>query len=185
MDARTDAELIACILNGDQELYAVLVRRYQEALYWHAVGMVSDPDAAADLVQDSFIKAFLKLNRCNDPARFRSWIFRIVSNRCKDHLKDWKQQMVSLAEDTAFVAERYGPEAELARIEVQGAVERALAMLPEAQREAFLLKHLEGLSYEEMAEMLGASVSALKMRVSRAREILHELLTQGEIWSTR
>lgn len=178
MSEPTDAELIERILAGDQERYAALVRRYQELLYRHAVGMVSDQDVAADLVQDSFVKAYTSLARCQDPARFSAWIFRILRNRCHDHLRDRRQKTEPITEDTALAPDADHPETDYERTELNGLVNRALASLPEAQREAFLLKHVEGRSYDEMAELLDASVSALKMRVLRARETLQLLLRE-------
>lgn len=172
----SDAELVQRVLAGERERYALLVGRYQETLYRHALGMVGDGDAAADLVQECFIKAYTRLADCQDPGRFGAWAFRILRNRCHDYLRDRRRQVVPLDESTALAPRADDPEAGYARTELQEAVNRALAALPEAQREAFLLKHVEGRSYEEMAEMLGASVSALKMRVLRAREALQALL---------
>jgi RNA polymerase sigma-70 factor (ECF subfamily) len=176
--ALEDAQLIARVLSGETEAYGVLVGRYQEVLYRYAVGMVHDADTAADLVQDSLVKAYTRLSSCQDPARFGAWLYRILVNRCKDHLKSRRRHDVPLEEDTATAPESYGPAHTTDRSNLGRVVERALATLPEAQREAFLLKHLEGHSYEEMAEMLDVSVSALKMRVMRAREVLQGLLRE-------
>lgn len=171
-----DTELVSRVLSGEVEAYARLVERYQEVLYRHALGMVRDADTATDLVQDSFVKAYTRLDSCHDPARFGAWVFRILSNRCKDHLKSRSRRNVSIEEDTAVAGAAYDPAHALDRSELSSAVAEALLELPETQREAFLLKHVEGRSYEEMSEMLGSSVSALKMRVMRAREALQELL---------
>ena len=176
MHDSSDSELIQRILNGEAERYAILVERYQDALFRHALGMVGDADAAADLVQESLVKAYTRLHTCNDPARFRAWIFRILRNRCRDWLKNRRQQTVELREDTAATDAADDPGTALERSELGRVVDGALARLPEAQREAFLLKHVEGLSYEEMAERLDTGVSALKMRVMRAREALQLLL---------
>lgn len=170
-----DAEVIAAVLAGDRERYALLVRRYQEPLYRHAVGMVGDRDAAADLVQDSFVKAFSRLHTC-DPERFGAWLFRILRNRCRDWLKNRRRRTVPLLDDAAAAPDSDDPALGLERTEASRAVQRALLRLPAAQREAFLLKHVEGRSYEEMAELLETGVSALKMRVMRAREGLQEML---------
>jgi RNA polymerase sigma-70 factor (ECF subfamily) len=175
-----DGELVARVLAGDQERYAVLVQRHQAMLYRHALGMVASPDAAADLVQDSFVKGYTSLRSCNDPSRFGAWIYRILRNRCLDYLKDHRRRTVPLEEGAVMLTSRDDPEVDLARDETRRAVTAALATLPEAQREAFLLKHVDGLSYEEMAERLDASVSALKMRVMRAREALQALLAGAE-----
>ena len=172
-----DAEVVARVLSGDRELYSVLVGRYQGPLYRHAAAMVASGDAAADLVQDSLVKGFTSLSSCQDPARFGAWVFRILRNRCLDYLKDRRRAIVPLEEGAAHMAGRENPEADLDRAELHAAVTDALATLPDAQREAFLLKHVDGLSYEEMAERVGGSVSALKMRVMRAREALQVLLS--------
>lgn len=173
----SDAEIVARVLRGDQELFAHLVERYQAVLYRHALGMVASPDAAADLVQDSFVKGYTSLDRCQDPARFGAWVFRILRNRALDYLKDRRRKNVPLDEGTAQLPGRDDPGTDLERAEMGRAVTEALGALPPAQREAFLLKHVDGRSYEEMAEMLGGSVSALKMRVMRAREALQAVLS--------
>ncbi|HEX2189838.1 MAG TPA: sigma-70 family RNA polymerase sigma factor [Longimicrobiaceae bacterium] len=178
MTPETDAHLVARVLDGDADGYAVLVGRYQASLFRYAVGMVRDGDLAADLVQDSLVKAYTSLATCQDPNRFGAWVFRILVNRCKDHLKSRRRHTAPLEEDTATAPDSDDPALGADRADTRALVERALATLPAAQREAFLLKHLEGRSYEEMAEMLGVSISALKMRVLRAREALQSLLRE-------
>jgi RNA polymerase sigma-70 factor (ECF subfamily) len=172
-----DAELVGRVLRGERQAYARLVARYQEALYRHAVGMVGDRDAAADLVQDTFVKAFTRLDTC-DPERFAAWLFRILRNRCKDWLKNRRQHTAPLLPEAHAAPETDDPGLALERTELGRVVHAALMRLPPAQREAFLLKHVDGLSYEEMAERLGSGVSALKMRVMRAREALQEILRE-------
>jgi RNA polymerase sigma-70 factor, ECF subfamily len=172
----SDAVLIRHVLAGDRDRYAELVRRYQAQLFRHAFGMVQDGDAAGDLVQDALVRGFTRLASCQNGDRFGSWIFRILRNRCHDHLRDLRQRTQPIDEHTTLAPERDDPEVALARAELRGALGGAIARLPDAQREAFLLKHVEGVSYQEMAEMLDVSISALKMRVMRARESLQEQL---------
>lgn len=172
-----DGELIERILAGEREAYARLVARYQESLYRHAAAMVGDRDAASDLVQETFVKAYTRLDTC-DPDRFAAWIFRILRNRCKDWLKNRRQQTIPLHDDAHVAPEGDDPSLSLERTELGRVMEAALLRLPPAQREAFLLKHVDGLSYEEMAERLETGVSALKMRVMRAREALQEILRE-------
>jgi RNA polymerase sigma-70 factor, ECF subfamily len=176
-DALTDRVLVERVLGGDRDAFEGLVRRYQEGLFRHALGMVGAADAAADLVQESLIQAYVRLASCQDPDRFGSWVFRILRNRCFDYLKNPRRQTVPLETDYAIADGDAALEVE--RSELLEDVSRALSTLPEAQREAFILKHVEERSYEEMSEMLGASVSALKMRVMRAREALQALLAAG------
>lgn len=173
----SDAEVVARVLAGDREQYSELVRRHQAALYRHALGMLGSPDAAADVTQDSLIRAFTRLSTCQDPARFGAWAFRILRNGCLDYLKDRRRATVPIEDEAILGVAEGDPELSLEQAEVRETVFRALETLPEAQREAFLLKHVEDLSYEEMTERLGASISALKMRVKRAREALQVMLT--------
>ena len=172
-----DAELVARVLAGDREQYAELVRRHQEPLYRHALGMLGSPDVAADLTQECLIRAYTRLASCHDPARFGAWTFRILRNGCLDYLKDRRRETVPLEDESVLGAAEGDPEMSLEQTELRQTVFRALETLPQPQREAFLLKHVEDLSYEEMTERLGASISALKMRVKRAREALQVALT--------
>lgn len=168
--AASDAELVVRVLNGDREGYSILVRRHQDALFRHARGMGLDADTAEDLVQDAFVKAYVSLAECRDPARFRAWVFRILRNGCLDHARDIRRRTVSL-EDVPGGADASATAA-ADRAELRLVIGRALDTLPAALRDAFLLKHQAGYTYEEMADIAGCSVSAMKMRVHRARDAL-------------
>lgn len=168
-----DKELVARVRLGDRNAYGVLVQRHQHALYRHCRGMGLDHDTALDLVQDTFIRGYTRLADCRDPAHVRAWLFRILRNRCLDHLKNARTLTVSLADvSDADLGERRATAAGDLGVTLQDALHR----LPVALREAFLLKHDAGYSYEEIAGMTGANTSAVKMRVHRARETLRELL---------
>ena len=172
----SDGEVVREILGGQREMYRVLVRRYQDVLYRHAYRMVGRADAAADIVQKTLVSGFQKLNRCRDPKRVGGWLFRIAANLCKDFLKSPRMDDLSLDGASATVIDRSSPDDDLEREELKERVQQALERLSPEQREAFVLKHLEGRSYDEIATLLGASKSALKMRVLRAREELQTLL---------
>lgn len=176
MEQETDGALVARILAGDTTPYSILVRRYQDPLFRYARGMTGDSDSAADLVQDAFIKAYRRLDGCQNPQRFGAWVFRILVNSCKDHLRSPNRRREGLSADAPATGNAANPVLGLEQNELRIAIEAALAALPFAQRQAFLLKHVEGRSYEEMADMVGVSVPALKMRVLRAREALQERL---------
>jgi RNA polymerase sigma-70 factor (ECF subfamily) len=173
-----DREIVARVRAGEQEAYRLLVRRYQDMLFRHALRMTSEHDVAADLVQASFVKAYTNLAHCRDPERFGAWLYRILANACKDHLKSKRRRDVSLEDQTNLADAAVSPAAALERSELRGVLNAAIAKLPESLREAFVLKHVEGRSYEEIAEMLDTSVPALKMRVHRAREALKDALEQ-------
>ena len=174
--APTDGEVVARVRGGERDAYRVLVRRYQDMLFRHAVRMTSDHDVAVDLVQASFVKAYSNISRCRDPERFGAWVFRILANACKDHLKSKRRKDVSIEDQTHLADASVNPAADLERTQLRQMLSQAVAGLPPSLREAFILKHVEGRSYEEMAEMLEVSVPALKMRVHRAREALKEQL---------
>jgi RNA polymerase sigma-70 factor, ECF subfamily len=172
----SDGEVVREVLGGKREMYRVLVRRYQDVLYRHAYRMVGRQDDADDIVQKTLVSGFQKLNRCRDPERVGGWLFRIAANLCKDFLKSPRRADVSIEGASTTVIDRSSPDAHMEREELRERVQQALEQLSPEQREAFVLKHLEGRSYDEMATLLGASKSALKMRVLRARDELQILL---------
>ncbi len=172
----SDEIVVSRVLAGDMNAYALLVDRYQEGLFRFALGLLGNGDVAADVVQDSLVKAYTHLHRCREPARFGAWIHRIVRNRCLDYLKAPGRSDLPISDVGAYLTSETSADEGVERAELRHALLAALSTLPAAQREAFLLKHLEDRPYEEMADMLGASISALKMRVKRAREALQTSL---------
>ena len=170
-----DQAVIDRVLAGDRNAFGILIERYSDALYRHAYGMTGSADVAEDILQVSFIKAFHHLGEVR--GRFDAWVFRIVANGCKDWLKNIRRTHLSYEEDdqpSSFET----PEEELDRGEMRRDLDTALSALPDSLREAFVMKHVEGRSYEEMAVLLDATVGALKMRVHRAREALQKLLEE-------
>ena len=178
----SDAEVVRRVRDGDREAFRILVLRYQDLLYRTALRHVQYPDVAADLVQSAFVKAFSNIWRCRDPDRFGAWLYRILVNGAKDYLKSRRRTDVSLDDPNTpkmQIPDPGNPERELERSDARERIENALGELPEAMREAFLLKHVEGRPYEDIAALLGVSVPALKMRVHRARAILKDLMERG------
>ena len=173
--ADADQAVIDRVLAGDRDAFGILIQRYSDPLYRHAVGMTGSPDVAEDILQVSFIKAFNHLSEVR--GRFDAWVFRIVANGCKDWLKNIRRTHLSYEEDDQPSGYET-PEEELDRGELRSDLDRALSALPASLREAFVMKHVEGRSYEEMAELLDTTVGALKMRVHRAREALQALLEE-------
>lgn len=175
---RTDAQVVRDVLGGDRDAFRLLVRRYSDVLYGHALRMSGNPDDAADLVQRALVKGFRKLASCKDPERVGAWLFRILANMCKDHVRSPRRQDYSL--DRLPDVFRGGPDPSRATegSEIRGRVWGALDRLTPEQKEAFVLKHVEGRSYEEIAAVMDLSVASLKMRVHRAREALRGLLEE-------
>lgn len=177
----SDAELVRRVRAGDIGAYGVLIARYRNRLGRYAVHMIGDREDAEEALQDSFVRAYRSLARCTDPARFGAWLYGILVNRCRTTgARAARRRRVFVAADAVDGLPLGGPSPnELERIEWADLVDRALAQLGPEYREAFLLKHVDDLEYEEMAEMTGAGVSALKMRVKRAREQLQRLLSEA------
>lgn len=170
-----DQQIIARVLGGERNAFELLITRYSDPLYRHALGMTGSPDVAEDILQVSFIKAYQHLSEVR--GRFDAWVFRIVANGCKDWLKNIRRTHLSYDEDDQ-PSSYADPEEELDRTELRSDLDRALAALAPSLREAFVMKHVEGRSYEEMADLLATTVGALKMRVHRAREALQILLEE-------
>ena len=174
-DQDTDQLIIQRVLAGQRDAFQTLITRYSDPLYRHALCMTGSPDVAEDILQLSFIKAYQHLAEVR--GRFDAWVFRIVANGCKDWLKNIRRSHLSYDEDDQ-PSSYATPDEELDRSELRTDLDKALATLPSSLREAFIMKHVEGRSYEEMADLLGTTVGALKMRVHRAREALQALLEE-------
>jgi RNA polymerase sigma-70 factor (ECF subfamily) len=169
-----DGDIVRAVLAGDRERYAQLVERYRDRYARYAARMLGSADAAEDAVQDAFVRAYDQLAQCQDPNKFAGWFFLILRNRCyaerrKDRVSaplDAAHAVAAAdrADDGAITAER------------RRALQQALMGLTAEQREVFVLKHIEGLSYGEIAERLSTSVASLKMRMHRAYDRLREQL---------
>lgn len=169
-----DGVLVRRVLAGDIEQYGRLVERYRAEFARYAVAICSDPDTAADAMQEAFIRAFDRLATCKEPDRFKAWFFRILTNQCHN-ARTRSQRHVTL-DRLGPIAMDEGPRDPAEGAEIRDAIEAALDALTPEQREAFVLKHVEGRSYAEIARLLGTNEDALKMRVHRARDALRKLL---------
>lgn len=170
----SDAELVQRVLEGEVEVFRVLVERYRKEFGRYASAMLGgDSDEAADALQEAFIRAYDSLATCRDPAKFKAWMFRIVTNQCHNARR---RRRPHLSLDRVPNPGGESADTELGRKEMKAAIGAALEQLTGEQRTAFVLKHLEGRSYAEMAEMLNVGEDALKMRVHRARDQMKRLL---------
>ena len=173
----TDAVLVQRVLGGDVDAYALLVGRYRDRYGRFAVHMLGNREDAEEALQDTFVRAYRSLATCDDPERFGSWLFRILVNRCRTAGgRRQRRERTFVSDEPAILAAATDHPAE--RTAWKEEIDRALARLDADQREAFLMRHGEGLGYEEMSELTGAGVSALKMRVSRAAERLRGMLQE-------
>ncbi|HEX9894857.1 MAG TPA: RNA polymerase sigma factor [Gemmatimonadales bacterium] len=179
MPARSDAALVADVIAGEVEAFAVLLQRYRDAYTRFAVRMLGSPEDADDALQFAFLRAFRALPKCAEPGRFGAWLYQIVVNECRTFATRRGRRERWFVRDPVTleaVPARENPTGEHGlRQEIQYALDRLVA----EQREAFILKHVEELSYEEMAEITGVGVSALKMRVKRACEQMRDMLEEA------
>lgn len=173
----TDSAIIRRVLDGHTDAFALLVDRYHERSIRYARGMLSDPRDAEEAVQDAFVRAYRSLARYEDSENFSAWLMRILLNRCRTAGGQLgRRNKLFVVTDDAD--ESAGEEHPAERRAWREEIDRALAKLDEDQREAFLLKHVEEMDYEEMSAITGAGVSALKMRVKRACERLRDMLRE-------
>ncbi len=173
----SDADLIAAVISGDIDSFSLLVRRHQDTCVRFAVRMLGSRVDADDVLQSAFMRAFRNLRSCRDRDRFGGWLYQIVVNECRTFASRRKRREQRFLSASGEIETAIAPGSDdSADRDFGGHIERALSMLPADQREAFLLKHVEELTYEEISEMTGASVSALKMRVKRAADSLRDLL---------
>lgn len=174
---KTDAELIEQILAGDTDQYVHLMGRYRERFGRFARHMLGNREDAEEALQDTFVRAYRALARCEDRNNFDGWCFRILVNRCRTAGSIRGRREKRFINDEQAVLSH--PKRDSMELRVwREEITHALNKLDEDQREAFLLKYVEELDYEEMSRITGVGVSALKMRVKRAREQLRVVLEE-------
>lgn len=174
---RSDSELIAAVLAGEIDAFSGLVTRYQDTCVRFAVRMLGSRVDADDALQSAFMRAFRNLRSCRDPERFGGWLYQIVINECKTYATRQRRREMRFTPSATAIDRAIAPGSEPEKdSDIGGHIDYALGMLPTEQREAFLLKHVEELTYDEMSEMTGVSVPALKMRVKRACDGLRDML---------
>jgi RNA polymerase sigma-70 factor, ECF subfamily len=179
MEARSDAALVAQVIAGEAEAFAHLLRRYRDAHLRFATRMLGNRDDADEALQSAFLRAFRSLAKCDEPERFGAWLYRIVVNECRTLATRRAHRERSLVRDPVTLGTLPERDDPVAGDAVREEIQHALDCLTPELREAFVLKHVEELSYQEMAEVTGAGVSALKMRVKRACQQLQGLLEEA------
>ena len=178
-DVDGDAALVQRVLQGEEAAYGVLMARYRDTLGRYATQFLGDPHEAEDALQEAFVRGYRFLHQCESPDRVGAWLFRILANRCRTARVRRQRRSQEIPVDTT------GEQENSAAVPVadpgwREEIDRALARLPIDLREAFLLKHVEDLSYEEMEQITGAGISALKMRVKRACDRLRDMLKESD-----
>ena len=177
---------------GDVEAFNQLVRLYESRVYSLCYRMLGDADSAADLAQDTFISAYRNLGKFRG-GQFRSWLLRIATNACLDALRARKRRPTLSIDasreddDDGFDLPDGGesPDDAALRRELGAAIEQGLALLPEDQRLVVILSDIQGMAYEEIAQVTGANLGTVKSRLSRGRGRLRDILRAGELLPAR
>ena len=182
--ADTDSRLVARARAGDARAFEELVRRYLRSAHSVALGVLGNPADAEDVCQDAFLVALEKLDECRDPKRFAAWLMRIVRNRALNALESRSLRQGEPLEEEAAVSEAAEVDDPGWRAEQSELRERllaALGRLPPSQREVVLLHDLEGWKHREIADLLGTSEGAVRVRLLEARRRLRtELGNSGD-----
>ncbi|HEX6790711.1 MAG TPA: sigma-70 family RNA polymerase sigma factor [Candidatus Krumholzibacteria bacterium] len=187
-----DIQLVARARTGDERAFKTLLEKYQRAVFTICLRMVRNRDEATDLAQESFIKVFASLDRYNPAYAFSSWLFKITSNLCIDHLR--KRRVSTLAMDdpvegeTGEFTRQYEspdptPDETFSRNEKMQKLDAGIAALPEHYRIMLVLRHQEDMSYEEIAESLEIPLGTVKARIHRAREMLRSILEDTDFFA--
>lgn len=174
----TDALLVRRVLDGDTRAFTTLVDRHLQPCLRFATRMLGSRHDAEDATQEALLRAYRALATYDSSSAFRTWLFAILVNRCRTLLQQRSRYVRRVVTDGDAMQGAIAADGSLST-ELRIEIERALAQLEPDQREAFLLKHVEQLAYDEMSAVTGVGVSALKMRVKRACERLQDLL--GEV----
>jgi RNA polymerase sigma-70 factor (ECF subfamily) len=179
--ADADQELVRRVQRGDRAAFDVLVRKYQHKIVKLVTRYVHDGAEALDVSQEAFIKAYRAIHGFRGDSAFYTWLYRIAINTAKNHLVAEGRRPLEHGMDLqdpeqydvqARLRDNDTPERLLLTDEIQRTVETAIAELPEDLRTAIVLRELEGMSYEQIAETMGCPVGTVRSRIFRAREAI-------------
>jgi len=181
-DSESDQQLVRRVQKGDNKAFDLLVLKYQYKIQAVISRFVKDQSEVLDVAQESFIKAYRAIGNFRGDSQFYTWLYRIAVNTAKNYLVTKNRRPPGSDIDVAD-AEHYGggeylkendtPEREMYRSELEQVVHKALADLPEDLRTAISLRELEGMSYEEIAEIMDCPVGTVRSRIFRAREAIN------------
>lgn len=174
----TDEELVKIIRTKNQELYSEIVKKYQDKLFRYTFSIINDENKATDIVQQTFIKAFVNLNGFDIKKSFSSWIYRIAHNETINLIKKYKKE-VNLLPDFDLPS-KYNIEDEYAKDETAGEVKKCLNKLSVLYSEPLSLYYLEDKSYEEISDILRLSISTVGTRISRAKSLMKEICKKNK-----
>ena len=177
----SDKKLVERVQKGDKGAFDLLVLKYQHKIVNLVMRYVRDPELALDITQEAFIKAYRALPRFRGDSAFYTWMYRIAVNTAKNHLAAQRRRPMDVELDLqdpeqydlpAKLKETDTPEGVALGNELKETVERAIAALPEDLRTAIVLRELEGMSYEEIAQTMDCPVGTVRSRIFRARDAI-------------
>lgn len=179
----TDHELVARVINGEQEAFAELVEAYQTAVFNLTYRMLGNRGEAEDATQEAFLRAYQHIKRYDPSRPFKTWVMSIASNYCIDRLRKRRLTWLSIDEPLpphpALSSDTPDPEAATVSSEREAAMQELLADLAPDYRAAVVLKYWYDMSYTEIAEALDTTESAIKSRLFRARQMLADQMRAG------
>lgn len=172
-------------MQGDALAFEELVRTHAHFAYNLALRVLGDPHEAEDVTQEAFLRAWRAIPSFRDEARFRTWLYRIVVNRCYDRLPRLAEQMAALESETPPDLLDESPAAydNMLAEEARQRVHHAIDSLPESYRMLITLRHLQEMSYAEISEATGMPLGTVKVGLHRARRRLRESLLQAEVYA--
>lgn len=173
----TDADLVRQSLAGHPDAFEELVDRHYAPCLRYAARLLGNREDAEEACQDAFLRAFRALDSYAESDRFGAWLYRILVNRCRSYAVRRRGTLEDATDSEALATLAPAYDSGADQLGLREELDRAIACLDLEQREAFLLKHVDDLSYDEMSAITGVGVSALKMRVKRACDRLRDLLT--------
>jgi len=173
-EIRSDEELMSEVAQGNLSAFEQLVRRHQASAWNAAFHLLGNVDDAEDAAQEAFLRILRAAYRYKPTAAFRTYLFRIVTRLCRDHRR--KASPSSCPNPDAEVSQGPSPEACVVSREERHAVQKALALLPDKQREAVILRYYENLSYDEIGQVTGTSRKSVERLLARGRAALGTLL---------
>ncbi len=173
IDKKSDEEIVEIVREKDKELYSLIMRRYQEKLMRYAIFLVKDSDKAMDVVQSSFVKAFVNLNGFNNNKKFSSWIYRIVHNEAMNFIAKSKKETI-LSEDFD-VSSDYDIEKDFEKNETRERIERCLSEMSIIYSEPISLFYIENKSYEEIGDILQIPIGTVATRISRGKLLMKKI----------
>ena len=178
-----DSQVVQRVLEGERELFEILLRRYNQRLFRVVRSYVKSEDDVRDIMQDAYVKAFLKLDQFKNQAAFSTWLMRIAINEALQYIRKHKRLMDNYGNPESIESihqladtNQMNPEKQAIKTETRILVERAVDQLPEKYRIVFVLHQTEGLSNPEIAACLSLSDSNVKVRLHRAKTLLKEEL---------